>query len=161
MRNLIVAFVISLAVLVDVEAAKKTTTIIAEKSASATVTIEPGESGSMIHYGIRREGGALVFFVSAELIGAAKGKEAPKIMVSPEFGRKKMNLDNDKRFYTYTDIEGEERSDCEQIFCFYVGRGKYIPHVLKNNIRFIKKEDVVYNGVGGYNFRIEPIEPEE
>ena len=117
---------------------------------AATATVLAATATVPANYGVKREGADdLIFFISIECVDAAKAKREPRIMVAPEFARKKMNLD--KGFYTHRVTDPKE--GVEQIFCFDIGGGKYIPHVLIKD-RLINKTDVIPNGVGGYNFSI-------
>lgn len=85
----------------------------------------------------------------------------PKVMFSPEWKKNKMKLSGDEKFY-YFRAEKKFPPFLKVEYCFDIGGNRFIPHALANLedesiISLIKADDIVDNGIGGYNFRTKPI----
>lgn len=104
-------------------------------------------------YGVTTDG---VYYLAKSLVDAANGKP-PKVMFQPDpsvdkWVRLEMSLDGS--YYVYSSSR-KLLPGVKTDFCFDIGNRKYIPHALIQDQR-IKAGDYVDNGVGGYNFRLEP-----
>jgi len=119
---------------------------------SSVFAAEPFVPDDGREYGVTPSG---IYFVSKNMVQKVEG-QAPKFMSSiTNWKRKGMKLSG--AYYVYASGKNVKRI---QIFCFDVGGGSYLPHLLitlgLEDAFIIKHTDVIDNEGGGFNFRVEP-----
>ena len=110
-----------------------------------------------ILYGVYQDG---TFFIAKKLVDAVEGSN-PKVMFGPEWQKKEMKLSADKKFY-YFGPEKKLSPLFKVDYCFDIGGNRFIPHALNSLrdeeiLKLIDGENIVDNGMGGYNFRTKPL----
>ena len=116
--------------------------------------ISPPDS---VLYGVYQDG---AIFIATKVVEAVEGSK-PKVMFGPEWQKKEMKFSADKKFY-YFRAEKKFSPFLKVEYCFDIGGRRFIPHALadledENIISLIKPNDILDNGIGGYNFRTKPL----
>ncbi len=107
------------------------------------------------HYGVTTTG---IYFISQEMVDAVEGS-SPKVRTAKNgWMDESMTLNNG--YYTWD--SGAMLSTAFAVtWCVNIGGNRFLPHALEqaeNPGKYIREnEDIVENGVGGYNFRTKPI----